>query len=106
MNQGRIWCVVNPSIGLPLFLGSVALMSFTVHHAVMNNSVWVKDFFNGTGMIKSASAEKIIAPSAALAKAGTSALTFEVTPVAATDSTPEASFVLKIKPKDVPPDPI
>jgi light-harvesting protein B-800-850 alpha chain len=106
MNQGRIWCVVNPSIGLPLFLGSVAVMSFTVHHAVMNNSVWVKDFFNGTGMIKSASAEKIIAPSAALAKAGASGLTFEVTPVAATDATPEASFVLKIKPKDVPPDPI
>ena len=22
MNQGRIWCVVNPTVGLPLFIGS------------------------------------------------------------------------------------
>jgi light-harvesting protein B-800-850 alpha chain len=106
MNQGRIWCVVNPTVGLPLFLGSVALISFTVHGAVLSNSAWYKDFYNGVSMTKTASAEKIIAPSSAMAKAGTSALTFEVTPVAATDSTPEASFVLKIKPKDVPPDPI
>lgn len=106
MNQGRIWCVVNPSIGLPLFLGSVAVMSFTVHHAVMNNSVWVKDFFNGTGMIKSASAEKTIAPSAALAKAETPVLTFEVVPVAAEGAEPEASFVLKVKAKDPLPNPI
>ena len=23
MNQGRIWCVVKPTVGLPLFLGTV-----------------------------------------------------------------------------------
>jgi light-harvesting protein B-800-850 alpha chain len=106
MNQGRIWCVVNPSLGLPLFLGGVALMSFTVHHAVMNNSVWVKDFFNGTGMIKSASAEKVVTPSAALAKAETPVLTFEVVPAAAASADSEASFVLTIKQKDPLPNPI
>jgi light-harvesting protein B-800-850 alpha chain len=47
MNQGRIWCVVNPTVGLPLFLGSVALISFTVHFAVIENTTWVKRFFNG-----------------------------------------------------------
>ena len=47
MNNGRIWCVVNPTVGLPLFLGSVALMSFTVHFAVLNNTTWVADFFKG-----------------------------------------------------------
>ncbi len=47
MNQGRIWCVVNPTIGLPAFLGSVALISFTVHFAVIENTTWVKRFFNG-----------------------------------------------------------
>jgi light-harvesting protein B-800-850 alpha chain len=31
MNQGRIWCVVNPTVGLPLFLGSVATISLLVH---------------------------------------------------------------------------
>jgi hypothetical protein len=30
MNQGRIWCVVSPTVGLPLFLGAVAVISFTV----------------------------------------------------------------------------
>jgi light-harvesting protein B-800-850 alpha chain len=48
MNQGRIWCVVNPTVGLPLFLGSVALISFTVHYAVLDNTTWVKDFFAGS----------------------------------------------------------
>lgn len=47
MNNGRIWCVVNPTVGLPLFLGSVALISFTVHFAVLNNTTWVGDFFKG-----------------------------------------------------------
>jgi len=48
MNQARIWCVVSPSVGLPLFLGSVAAISFTVHFAVLNNTPWVKDFFSGS----------------------------------------------------------
>lgn len=47
MNQGRIWCVVNPTVGLPLFLGAVALISFTVHFAVLNNTTWVAAFFQG-----------------------------------------------------------
>jgi len=47
MNNGRIWCVVNPTVGLPLFLGSVALISFTVHFSVLNNTTWVSDFFKG-----------------------------------------------------------
>ena len=38
MNQGRIWCVVNPTVGLPLFLGSVALTSLAVHAAVMTHT--------------------------------------------------------------------
>ena len=27
MNQGKIWRVVNPTVGVPLFLGAVALTS-------------------------------------------------------------------------------
>jgi light-harvesting protein B-800-850 alpha chain len=106
MNQGRIWCVVNPTVGLPLFLGSVALISFTVHGAVLSNSAWYKDFYNGVSMTKTASAEKIVTPSAALTKAETPTVTFEVVPVAAASADPEASFVLKIKPKDPLPNPI
>lgn len=47
MNQGRIWCVVNPTVGLPLFLGAVALMSFTIHFAVLSNTTWLPAYFGG-----------------------------------------------------------
>ena len=47
MNQGRIWCVVKPTVGLPLFLGAVAVISFTVHFAVLNNTTWFPAFLNG-----------------------------------------------------------
>jgi light-harvesting protein B-800-850 alpha chain len=47
MNQGRIWCVVNPTVGLPLFLGAVAVIAFTVHFAVLNNTTWFAAFMGG-----------------------------------------------------------
>jgi len=47
MNQGRIWCVVKPTVGLPLFLGSVALISLIIHFAVLNNTTWFPAFFGG-----------------------------------------------------------
>jgi light-harvesting protein B-800-850 alpha chain len=47
MNQGRIWCVVKPTVGLPLFLGSVALISLIVHFAILNNTTWFPAFFGG-----------------------------------------------------------
>jgi light-harvesting protein B-800-850 alpha chain len=47
MNQGRVWCVVNPSVGLPLFLGAVAIISLVVHFAVLSNTTWFAAFFGG-----------------------------------------------------------
>ena len=47
MNQGRIWCVVQPTVGLPLFLGSVALISFVVHVAILSNTSWFPAWFGG-----------------------------------------------------------
>ena len=47
MNQGRIWCVVHPTVGLPLLLGTVTLISFTVHFAILNNTTWFPAFFGG-----------------------------------------------------------
>lgn len=47
MNQGRIWCVVSPTVGLPLFLGAVAAISFTVHFAVLNNVTWFAAYWQG-----------------------------------------------------------
>ncbi|MEM8606129.1 MAG: light-harvesting protein [Myxococcota bacterium] len=47
MNQGRIWCVVNPTVGLPLFLGTVLLISLLVHFSILSNTTWFADFMSG-----------------------------------------------------------
>jgi light-harvesting protein B-800-850 alpha chain len=85
MNQGRIWTVVNPNHGLPLFLGSVALMSFTIHYAILSNSSWYKEFFNGN-MNKVASVETKVDPTADLAST--------TTPAVRVDSGQSAALVL------------
>ena len=58
MNQGRIWCVVHPTVGLPLFLGSVAVTSLIVHASVLNNVTWFGKYWEGANA-KAASAETI-----------------------------------------------
>lgn len=47
MNQGKIWLVVKPTVGLPLFLGSVALIALLVHFAVLSNTTWFSAYWNG-----------------------------------------------------------
>ena len=47
MNQGRIWCVVNPSVGLPLFLGGVAAIALIVHYMVLSNAPWFAAYWAG-----------------------------------------------------------
>ncbi|WP_342076968.1 light-harvesting protein [Yoonia sp. SS1-5] len=50
MNNAKMWLVVNPSVGVPVFLGAVALGSFAVHVAVVSNTSWVSDFLSGVEM--------------------------------------------------------
>jgi len=47
MNQGRIWCVVNPTVGLPLFLGSVAVIALLVHLALITSTDWFAAYWQG-----------------------------------------------------------
>jgi light-harvesting protein B-800-850 alpha chain len=47
MIYGKIWTVVNPSVGIPLFLSAVAVTSFAVHLALVNNTTWIKAYHNG-----------------------------------------------------------
>lgn len=61
MNQGRIWCVVNPTVGLPLFIGGVAVTSLVVHASVMTHTTWMSNFWQGAAA-KTASAETAISP--------------------------------------------
>ncbi len=47
MNQGKIWLVVKPTVGLPLFLGSVTLIALLVHFAVLSHTTWFSAYWNG-----------------------------------------------------------
>lgn len=47
MNNAKMWLVVPPAVGVPVFLGAVAVGSFAVHVAVVSNTSWVADFLSG-----------------------------------------------------------
>lgn len=47
MNNAKMWLVVSPTIGVPLFLGAVAVGSFAVHLQVVKNTDWVAGFLQG-----------------------------------------------------------
>lgn len=50
MNNAKMWLVVPPAVGVPVFLGAVAVGSFAVHVAVVSNTTWVSDFLKGQPM--------------------------------------------------------
>lgn len=50
MNNAKMWLVVPPAVGVPIFLGAVAVGSFSVHVAVLTNTSWVDDFLKGQPM--------------------------------------------------------
>jgi light-harvesting protein B-800-850 alpha chain len=47
MNNAKMWLVVKPTVGIPMFLSAVAIGSFAVHVAVLTNTTWVSDFLSG-----------------------------------------------------------
>jgi light-harvesting protein B-800-850 alpha chain len=47
MNQGRIWCVVKPTVGLPLLLGTVTAIALLVHYAVLSHVPWFARYWAG-----------------------------------------------------------
>jgi light-harvesting protein B-800-850 alpha chain len=51
MNQGKIWLVVNPNVGLPLFLGTVMLIALLVHGAVLSNTTWFPKYWEGKAKV-------------------------------------------------------
>jgi light-harvesting protein B-800-850 alpha chain len=71
MNQGRIWCVVNPTVGLPLFLGSVTLIALGVHAEVLSHTTWFSGYWQGkagkTAQVLPAAPDAATAPGASVA---------------------------------------
>jgi len=47
MNQARIWLVVKPTVGLPLLLGTVLLISLLIHFSVLTHTTWFSAFLQG-----------------------------------------------------------
>jgi light-harvesting protein B-800-850 alpha chain len=68
MIYGKLWLVVKPSVGVPLFLGAVAVGSFAVHFALLTNTTWVKTFLNGNTKAAMAQGSASEAPTAPAAK--------------------------------------
>ena len=84
MNNSKLWLVVKPTVGIPLFLGAVAVGSFAVHVAVLTNTSWVDDFLSGNELGSSSAAletEQTILPASADVAGGTMYLDASVTTV-------------------------
>lgn len=96
MNNGRMWTVVNPTVGLPLFFVTIALTSMTVHHAVLNNTTWFGDFLRGASKPR-VSMENTVAPVASLASADQAGFAINVVPTQS--SSGASSFVITVTPK-------
>lgn len=50
MYNAGLWLVVKPTVGIPIFLGAVAVGSFAVHVAILTNTTWLPQFLNGEEM--------------------------------------------------------
>jgi light-harvesting protein B-800-850 alpha chain len=51
MNQGKMWLVVKPTVGLPLFLGGVATIAVIVHLAILSHTSWFPGYHNGKAKV-------------------------------------------------------
>ncbi len=47
MNQARIWLVVHPTVGLPLFLGTVLVIALLVHASILTHTTWFSAYWEG-----------------------------------------------------------
>ena len=97
MNQGRIWCVVSPNVGLPLLLGSVAATSLIVHACVMTHTTWMSNYWQGRSKVSTSENAKPPAVAAATPK-GEPAFVLSIAPVAGTPGKTESSFVVTVAP--------
>ena len=51
MIYGKLWLVVKPTVGIPLFLGAVAVSSFAVHYMLLTHTTWLKKYYNGADKV-------------------------------------------------------
>mgnify|MGYP001265809783 CR=1 FL=1 len=73
MNQGKIWLVVKPTVGLPLFLGGVTVIALAVHAAVLTNTKWYPAYYSGKAAVSAVMPKTAQATSATATLAATEA---------------------------------
>lgn len=69
MNNAKMWLVVKPTVGIPIFLSAVAIGSLAVHVGVISSGVgsWYGPFVTGSAAEGSASlqTEETVLPASA-----------------------------------------
>ena len=93
MNQGRIWCVVHPTVGLPLLLGSVAVTALIVHACILTHTTWFGTYWMGA---KARVADNSTTSNVALATG--SGFSVKVTPQPSANPAAPASFTITLTP--------
>jgi light-harvesting protein B-800-850 alpha chain len=62
MSEGRIWLYVSPTVGIPLFFIAFVTAALLVHAAILTNTTWFGDFFQG-GAKAAPAAAALVTPS-------------------------------------------
>ncbi|CCE01086.1 light harvesting protein B-800-850, alpha chain [Bradyrhizobium sp. STM 3809] len=88
--------MVHPTVGLPLFLGSVALTSLCVHYTILSHTTWMGAYWEG-GKSKKAALEESVSP-VALNTQAVPGYVISVAPAAGDSTRLGSSFMVTIAP--------
>lgn len=80
MIYGKLWLVVKPTVGIPVFLGAVAVSSFAVHYMLLTHTTWLPKYFNGGTAMTKAALDSATTPTAALSPPDAQVATLTVKP--------------------------
>ena len=67
MIYGKMWTIVRPQVGIPLFLSGVAIGSFAVHLALLTNTPWLQNYYKGPAARAAAAATTQVTQPVAMA---------------------------------------
>lgn len=90
--------MVNPTVGLPLLIGSVAVTSLLVHYAVLSHTTWYPAYWNGAAKTKVAMDTRAPQVAAVTPQSGAAPYVVSVAPIAGTPGKADASFVVTVTP--------
>lgn len=51
MNEGRMFLYVSPTVAIPLFFLAIVLAALLVHAAILTNTTWFADYWQGSAAV-------------------------------------------------------